>query len=49
VDLCYNSILDGVIIMDIMAYGVGEIVFGLLFFTALFTATFTLVPLKVTS
>ena len=33
--------------MDIMTYGVGEIVFGILFFTAMFTATFTLVPLKV--
>ena len=35
--------------MDIMAYGIGEVVFGVLFFTACFMAIFTLVPLRALS
>ena len=33
--------------MDIMAYGIGEVVFGTLFFIALVTSTFLLAPLKI--
>jgi|TARA_B110000263_G_C15010135_1_gene374637 hypothetical protein len=33
--------------LDIMAYGVGEVVFGTLFFIALVVSTFLLGPLKI--
>jgi hypothetical protein len=33
--------------LELMTYGIGEVIFGLLFFIALVTSTFLLGPLKI--